>query len=286
VFTKPMTASMSYLWDPSRILLSRRVAQLSAAEECWYRRALDFAWIDEGLSADSKDAAHRIGKGCTPKAAQKILDTFFVSDKSGKMVNEKQEELRKKLKKKLRNLSENGKRSGQKRRQKRDLATEQMPNNCSTDDEQMSSNVIKGNVTKDKEKKEESTPPASRTRTAKPKDPRTEHPAIKAVLEITTRWPLKDLWDRIIREVGDIPDVEFMRSCYERWRGVNGNPQNLERWLFEPYKTRELPKLLGDGNGINRANNQGQRLTNVDRMHEYDGLADKYPTAEELDSIA
>jgi hypothetical protein len=168
-----MTTSMSYLWDPSAILLSGRVDRLTADEECWYRRALDYSWIDEGLSADAKEAADRIKKGCTPEAAIKILGLFFILDKHGKMVNEKQEELRKKLKKKIRNLSENGKRSGQKRRQKRDLASEQMPNNCSTDAEPMSgkiSNVI-NKETKEEERREETPQAASPKRGSRLPEP-------------------------------------------------------------------------------------------------------------------
>lgn len=167
MFKKDMTASMSYLWDPNRILLSKRVDRLSAAQECWYRRALDFSWIDEGLSIDPVETADRIKKKCTPEAAAMILKEFFIVDKKNpqKMVNEKQEELRKKLKKKLRNLSNAGKRSGQKRRENKDLTPEQMFDKSGTNDEQMSGNIC--NVIKDKkdkkeeEEREEAKPPLS-----------------------------------------------------------------------------------------------------------------------------
>lgn len=133
---------MAYLWDPHAILLSRRVGKLSANEECWYRRALDYSWIDDGLPADPTDAADRIGKKCTPTAAAKLIEIFFTPHPKDpqKVVNEVQEERRKKLQQKLRKLSKAGKESARKRKATGNLPPQKRGNKCSTNDEQMLGN--------------------------------------------------------------------------------------------------------------------------------------------------
>jgi hypothetical protein len=117
-------------------------------------------------------------------------------------------------------------------------------------------------------------------------DLRKEHAAIKTVHEILTRWPHKDLWDRIIREVGDSPDVAFLRSSYERWRSVDGNPMNLEKWLFDPLKTGELPVIYGAKNGISKQIDQPAKTTNVQRMQRYEGVTDKYVSEKDLGGVS
>lgn len=106
-----MSKSPAYLWYPRDIFDSARVEELSPAEECWYRRALDRCWGDEGISSDPVKAAKRIGKKCTVKAAEMILKTFFIPKPKDatKMINERQESERKKLSDKLKQRSAAGK---------------------------------------------------------------------------------------------------------------------------------------------------------------------------------
>jgi hypothetical protein len=99
-------------------------------------------------------------------------------------------------------------------------------------------------------------------------DPRKDHPAIKAVLNAMSRYPLKDLWDKIIRELGDNPDPVFIQCCYETWRGVNGSPNNLEKWLFEPNRTGKLPEIFGAQNGKNNGYNGSNERTDQDVARE------------------
>ncbi|MBX7170593.1 MAG: hypothetical protein K1X72_06515 [Pyrinomonadaceae bacterium] len=89
---------------------------------------------------------------------------------------------------------------------------------------------------------------AAKNKKIKPFDERRNHPAIKMIVAITCRYPLKDTWNRIIREIGDNPDSEFFTRTYEIWRSVNGNPNNLEKWLFEPNKTGKPPEIFGREN--------------------------------------
>lgn len=109
--------SPAYLWYPRAALSSALIAELSAAEECWYRRALDRSWLGDGVPADPAKLAVHIGKRCTPKAAQKILDMFFVPHKKTptKMVNETQEKVRKKFLESQRQKSQAGRRGMEKR---------------------------------------------------------------------------------------------------------------------------------------------------------------------------
>ncbi len=96
--------------------------------------------------------------------------------------------------------------------------------------------------------------PANAAPAGKPADHRRFHPAVQMVKEITGRTPKKEFWDRVIREIGSKPKTEFFRKSFERWRGFDGNPQNLEKWLFIPNKTGKIPepfgeKFNGNGNG-------------------------------------
>ncbi|MDL5055930.1 hypothetical protein [Geitlerinema calcuttense] len=140
-----------YIWYPEDIILSPKVAKLTAAEECWYRRALDFSWMDNGLPSDPKEAADRIKKGCTAKAAAKILDLFFEIDpkNSEKKVNKKQELLRKKFKQTIRERVKAGRESAKKRaakaKEEKELQQKNELNKCSTNAEQMLNNPIQSN---------------------------------------------------------------------------------------------------------------------------------------------
>jgi hypothetical protein len=124
-----------YLWKPSAIMNSPRVEELSAMEELWYRRALDRAYDDVGLPADPVKAAKRIARDCTPEAAEKILEIFFVQKKIKnelKMVNLRQETARKRAINSLKKFSAAGKESGRKRREKKKLGPEQRSNDVQT----------------------------------------------------------------------------------------------------------------------------------------------------------
>lgn len=108
--------SPAYLWYPKDALSSGRIAELSAEEECWYRRALDHSWLDEGLPADPLKCALRIGKGCTEEAAKMILATFFQYDsKRHRFVMARQETERQKLREKSKQRSKAGKAGASKR---------------------------------------------------------------------------------------------------------------------------------------------------------------------------
>jgi hypothetical protein len=80
----------------------------------------------------------------------------------------------------------------------------------------------------------------------KPADERFKHPSIQMVKEITGRYPPKDQWNKIIREIIN-PDIEFFRSSYEIWGSFDGNRTNLDGWLYQPNKKKMLPQSFQRG---------------------------------------
>lgn len=86
-----MNKSPAYRWYPKDIISSARVASMTAEEECWYRRALDFAWLNGGIPSDPGKLARMIGKGCTKGGARVVLEMFENSDDPNKKVSERQE---------------------------------------------------------------------------------------------------------------------------------------------------------------------------------------------------
>ena len=91
---------------------------------------------------------------------------------------------------------------------------------------------------------DESRPPASnppkpsRKSTA---DPRTEHPAIKAIHAVMGKFPHKDTYDSLILALGTSPDIEKLRECWRAWRAKNYRPDNLG-WAIDWYSQGGPPK--------------------------------------------
>ena len=65
-------------------------------------------------------------------------------------------------------------------------------------------------------------------------DPRSRHPAIQAVRDVTDRFPSRDKWDAVIEIVGESPNLELMVDCWIEWSRRHYNPTNLN-WLFDWY---------------------------------------------------
>jgi hypothetical protein len=146
----------AYLMYPARILLSGRVKSLTPLEELWFRRALDFGWLDGGMPSDPQEFADMIERGCTVESATKIIGRFYTPHPKNatRVVNAQQEIERKKLKRKLKQRSEAGRISGQKRREAKDLGAEHSFNGSSADAEQLKEKKRKEKETKEKEEKD------------------------------------------------------------------------------------------------------------------------------------
>ncbi|MCD9186753.1 MAG: helix-turn-helix domain-containing protein [Pyrinomonadaceae bacterium] len=99
--------------------------------------------------------------------------------------------------------------------------------------------------------------PTNAAPAGKPADNRIKHPAIQMVKAITGRYPTKDIWDRIIREI-NAKDVLFFKNSFEIWRSFKGSPQSFDDWLFIPNETKLPPQRFpwkdGNSNGNGHPN--------------------------------
>ncbi|HEX7313267.1 MAG TPA: hypothetical protein VF297_05075 [Pyrinomonadaceae bacterium] len=98
-------------------------------------------------------------------------------------------------------------------------------------------------------------------------DPRTSHPAIVAVFEVTGRRPDKDLYNKIIRTLGEDPDGQRLVECFEAWRGLGYRPTNYA-WITDWY-VNGIPEKALNGNGRQHAEPK-QSNPRTDTIREYD----------------
>ncbi len=81
-------------------------------------------------------------------------------------------------------------------------------------------------------------PPAPKLKSSRKRasaaDPRTQHAAIQACKHVRGRYPNKDVYDVVIGALGDNPDVDKLRGCYEEWRVRGYNPDNMG-WAVDWY---------------------------------------------------
>jgi DNA-binding transcriptional ArsR family regulator len=84
-------------------------------------------------------------------------------------------------------------------------------------------------------------PIASKRSTA---DPRSKSPAIQCVKGITSRYPPKELYDDIIRVLGESPDGELLTACRKEWLRRGYNPSGWP-WLFDWYPAGGPPGRNG-----------------------------------------
>jgi hypothetical protein len=82
-------------------------------------------------------------------------------------------------------------------------------------------------------------------------DPRSSHPAIQAVRELTGYFPAKLAYDDVIATLGEHFDMGKLRACAVAWSKVTKNMMNLT-WLFEWYVSGIPSKNGGNGNGQKR----------------------------------
>jgi hypothetical protein len=115
-------------------------------------------------------------------------------------------------------------------------------------------------------------PPPSKAKKVRPSkaDPRTSHPAIVAVFEVTGRRPDKDLYNKIIRTLGDEPDGQKLVECFEAWRAKGYRATNYG-WITDWY-VKGIPDKSQNGNGRKHEQRQ-QANPRVETILEYDYAA-------------
>lgn len=91
----PLFTAEWFPWYFDRIAGSDRVAMMSLTEEGAYRRAIDLFWEFGSLPANPTALAARIGKRCTEKIAQKVLEMCTpMPGNSSRVIHETVEEIR------------------------------------------------------------------------------------------------------------------------------------------------------------------------------------------------
>lgn len=95
----------------------------------------------------------------------------------------------------------------------------------------------------------------------RPLDPRSVHPAIIGIFEVSGIYPPKEIWDEIITRVGAEIDTVKLKKAYTTWRARGYNKVNYD-WILEWY-LEGIPKLGKNGNGTNRQFN-GHKQTPAD----------------------
>lgn len=232
--------SPAYQWYPKDILASQRVAEMSAEVECWYRRALDFCWVNGSLPADPERCSRIIGKGCTEEGAQQVLEMFVFSRKdSTRKIHDRQEQERKKQAVNRRQKSTAGKASADKRKKTKELGEQREFNgrstgvgtaeptkfNSSSSSSSSSSEVVGG---------EEKTPPKPTPETGikKPEsDPLPpSHPAVVIYEEIfgSTSSQFAKAINLGVKNLGVWQSLILEKSSYP----------NPEKWIIGEYQKR------------------------------------------------
>lgn len=122
-------------WYHERISGSDRVALMSLAEEGAYRIAIDYVWKHGSIASDPKICALRIGKKCTEKIAEKVLEMFVpMPENPSRSIHPTVEEIRSEQAAKYYNRVKGGKASAARRSKQRTSSnTEQCSSNTEQD---------------------------------------------------------------------------------------------------------------------------------------------------------
>lgn len=72
------------------------------------------------------------------------------------------------------------------------------------------------------------------TAKSKTRDPRTDHPAIQAIYQLTGRYPNSELYDRMIAALGSSPNMQLLKRCREDWL-IRGYSTTATVWAEEWY---------------------------------------------------
>lgn len=103
-----------------------------------------------------------------------------------------------------------------------------------------------------------------RTQRSAERDTRVDHPGLQAMREIIGKFPNKDVWDLVIKIIGDTPDLERLKECWLAWRSKNYSPLNLA-WLTDWYVNGIPGNQLGLQHNGNRPPDATER--NAERLN-------------------
>jgi len=107
---------------------------------------------------------------------------------------------------------------------------------------------------------------AAPKRRAAPKDPLWSHPAIKAVQAVKDnhQLPPRGARDRIIKILGEHPDIEKLRACWTEW-SMQGYKPTSWKWLEEWYPKGIPARKPSTGSGYKGGNGLDERMAILQR---------------------
>lgn len=303
--TKPK--SPAYQWYPKDILASQRVAEMPADVECWYRRALDFCWLNGSLPNDPKRCAAIIGKGCTEEGAQHVLEMFVISRKdSTRKIHDRLEIERKKQAANRKEKSKAGKKSAEKRKQLKELQEQLEANTRSTDvptdvptEGATEFNSSSSSSTSVKDSSNEESKESERTHARTPGRDDFGKPRSETELEALTEkhgFPIAELHKafpklRLTKKQQNLIFTSVKPRDSEAWartlRIYQGN-HDPTRGAYLPEKVgtllvvfeQEKAKLEKSENGSNQTSTRKSSV--AERIAGYGKVLDEFPTEAEL----
>jgi hypothetical protein len=83
-------------------------------------------------------------------------------------------------------------------------------------------------------------PPKPARKPSRAPDPRSNSPAIRCARGVGGRYPPKEIWDDVIRILGESPDGGRLAEYRKTWVGRGYNPNNWN-WLLEWYENGMTP---------------------------------------------
>lgn len=261
IFTAPW-----YPWYPDRFLKSDDAASLTATEECWYRRALDRAWMKGSVPADPTKFADVIGKRCTVKAAEKILELFWkpMDGHPTRQINTTLESIRAEQAHKYNVARERASKGGKAKASKNagesaSSTTQAMPTPSYIDKEREEEE-------KEEKKREEDAPPKA---DAKPK----RGSRIPDVFLLTSEMKTYAAEKRPLVNV-----VEETEKFCNHFRSATGRNATKLDWRL----TWNNWILNARGQNATSNGHNPKRDTSTDRLRATAEIYDKYPTEAEL----
>lgn len=227
-----MNKSPAFLWYPKDILASARVAEMSLAEECAYRRLLDYCWLHGSVPADAKRAARVVGKGCTPEIAEIAL-TMFELDIANpdRMIHDRLEAERAKQESnsKARQAAAEARWNKNGKAINANGTPAKSTSNANALQMQSIPIAISNANTKENSQEDKSSmrEPAPKPPAKSKAHPLSTHPAIQAIKTVTGRYPKKEIYEKVIELLGEQVDINKLAEIFSTWVGRGWNQNNL-----------------------------------------------------------
>jgi uncharacterized protein YdaU (DUF1376 family) len=258
-----MAKAPAFQFYAAEYLADEHVQLMTLEEEGIYIRLLAYCWREGSVPSDIA-LLSRLCKNAPVEALKIVLPRFEAHPENpDRLIHRRLEKERKSLSDFHDKKSKAGKDGAKTRWSKSDSSAMRLPSQKNgsainlplANDSSSSSSATASSKNKKRDQ-----------RADKPRDPRLDHPALKAVIEVKGSYPHRDTWDVVIKVVGNEPDIERMRDCWTAWRLKNYAPGNLG-WLVDWY-VNGIP-ATGVSNGSNRESSTERNARNFRENIDY-----------------